>query len=205
MIHRVSFITGALALAAAPLAARADEPPSEPQAPASPVPAASKPAKAAATKKPHVHGANDVVVLPEHRLIEWTMEVLDGPEFRLSAYRGKVVFVNVFATWCGPCRIEQPMVVAFANAHPDDTVVIGVDVKEEDNLVRAYRKKYAIPYPIAMDRYDRRVRGIYREGRMVFPTTIVFKPDGTLSCAWKGDRDREWFEYERLVALGEAE
>ena len=131
------------------------------------------------------------------------MDVLDGPPFQLSAYRGKVVFVNVFATWCGPCDAEQPGVVAFARAHADDTVMIGVDVREEDDDVRRYRKKYAIRYPIAMDRYDKRVRGIYREGKMVFPTTIVFKPDGTLSCAWAGTADRDWFEYERKVALGE--
>jgi thiol-disulfide isomerase/thioredoxin len=218
MITRVRFVLAAAsALAGIPLVARAEDPASAPSgepspAAGSPAPAASaEPArkkaakpKAEATEPPHVHGANGVVTLPEHRKIEWVIEVLDGPEFRLSAYRGKVVFVNVFATWCGPCQKEQPAVVAFANAHAEDTAVIGVDVKEEDNDVRAYRKKYAIAYPIAMDRYDKRVRGIYREGKMVFPTTVVFKPDGTLSCAWEGTAGREWFEYERKVALGEA-
>ena len=86
-------------------------------------------------------------------------ETLDGPRFRLEAYRGKVVFLNVFATWCPPCRAEQPDVVAFAAAHPDDTAVIGIDVREEDNTVRAYRKKFAIPYPIAMDRHEEGTRG----------------------------------------------
>jgi thiol-disulfide isomerase/thioredoxin len=190
MMQRVSFLAGAIAsVAALPSVAAAKPGPS----PSSPAPEPSE--------KPHVHGPNGVVTLPEHRVIEWTSEVLDGPEFRLSAYRGKVVFVNVFATWCPPCRVEQPIVVAFANAHTDDTAVIGVDVREEDNDVRAYRKKYGIPYPIAMDRYDKKVRSIYREGRMVFPTTIVFRADGTLSCAWAGDQDREWFEAEREYAL----
>ncbi len=46
------------------------------------------------------------------------MEVLDSPAFRLSAYRGKVVFVNLFATWCGPCNEEKPVVVAFARGTP---------------------------------------------------------------------------------------
>lgn len=209
MIHRVHFLYGAAALLGGlPAAARADEPTAEPAA--SPVPSPAADAKGAPspkprpTRKPHVHGANGVVTLPEHRTIEWTLDVLDGPEFRLSAYRGLVVFVNVFATWCGPCQEEQPHVVAFANAHAGDTMVIGVDVAEEDADVRKYRKRFTIPYPIAMDRYDKKVRSIYREGRMVFPTTIVFRPDGTLSCAWAGDRSREWFEYEREVALGDA-
>jgi len=164
--------------------------------------AGGRPAEPGATQKPHVHGANGVVLLPEHRLIEWQLEELDGPEFRLSSYRGMVAFVHVFATWCGPCRSEQPAVVTFASAHPEDTVVIGVDVGEEDNTVRAYRKQFGIAYPIAMDRYDKKVRSIYRQGRMTFPTTIVFRPDGMLSCAWAGEASREWFEYERRVALG---
>jgi thiol-disulfide isomerase/thioredoxin len=201
MIQRVHFVLGAAAvLAAVPLIARAEDPAPEPDASESPAPKAASP-KPRPSKKPHVHGPNGVVTLPEHRPIEWTLDVLDGPPFKLSAYRGKVVFVNVFATWCGPCQEEQPGVVAFARAHPDDTVVIGVDVREEDNDVRKYRKKYDIPYTIAMDRYDRKVRSVYREGRMVFPTTIVFRPDGTLSCAWAGDRNQKWFEYEREAAL----
>ena len=211
MIQRVHFVLGAAALCAGlPAVAQGDEPSPEPAA--SPVPsAAAEPSSAPGTtkpakkKKPHVHGPNGVVTLPEHRVMEWTMESLDGPEFRLSAYRGLVVFVNVFATWCGPCRVEQPSLAAFARAHAGDTMVIGVDVREEDNDVRKYRKQYDIPYPIAMDRYDKKVRGIYREGRMVFPTTIVFRPDGTLSCAWAGSVTREWFERERDYALGNAE
>lgn len=183
-----------------------DETPTAPEPSPLTSPAAGKQSpprspKPRASKKPHVHGRNGVVTIPENRVIEWTSEVLDGPDFKLSAYRGLVVFVNVFATWCGPCRVEQPGLVAFARAHTEDTAVIGVDVKEEDSDVRSYRKKYEIPYPIAMDRYDRKVRSIYREGRMVFPTTIVFRPDGTLSCAWAGDVNREWFERERDYAL----
>ena len=183
MISRVSFVLGgAASCALLPLAAAA-----------APRPASSP--------KPHVHGANGIVTLPENRPVEWTSEVLVGPEFRLSRYRGKAVFVNVFATWCGPCRAEQPDVVAFANAHADDTAVIGMDVREEDNAVREYRKTFDIPYPIAMDRMDRTVRSVYRHGEMIFPTTIVFRPDGKLSCAWAGSRTREWFENEREYAL----
>jgi thiol-disulfide isomerase/thioredoxin len=211
MFSRVHFVLGAaFSLAGIPLVARGDEPPAAPTEAPEPEPSPQPGAQAASpkprrAKKPHVHGPNGVVRLPEHRPIEWSLDVLDGPPFKLSAYRGKVVFVNVFATWCPPCREEQPAVVEFAHAHADDTVVVGVDVNEEDNDVRKYRKKFDIPYPIAMDRYDKVVRGVYREGKMVFPTTIVFKPDGTLSCAWAGEASRAWLDYERKVALGLAQ
>ena len=154
------------------------------------------------TVKPHVHGPNGATKLPQHRVIEWTMEVLDGPRFHLSAYRGLVVFCNVFATWCPPCRVEQPDVVAFARAHTVDTAVIGIDIGEEDNDVRAYRKKFDIPYPIAMHRERGTVPAIFQKD-IVFPTTIVFDQDGMLSCASMGDHPRAWFESERAYALGD--
>ena len=192
MISRVRFVLGAASsLAALPAVAR--EARAAPSAKPSPEPSASE--------KPHVHGSNGITRIPEHKPVEWKMEVLDGPEFRLSAYRGKAVFVNLFATWCGPCNVEQPIVVAFANAHPDDTAVIGIDVQEEDNDVRAYRKKFTIPYPIAMHRDRFSVPAIFKETTLIYPTTLVFRLDGTLSCAWMGDVDRAWFEAEREYAL----
>ena len=147
-----------------------------------------------------MHGANGVTSIPENRPVEWTMEVLDGPRFRLGDYRGKAVFCNVFATWCPPCNAEQPDLVAFAAAHADDTAVIGIDIDEEDDTVRAYRKKFAIPYPIAMHRQHGTVPAIFNQ-RIAVPTTIVFRPDGTLSCAWLDERPRAWFEAERTYAL----
>jgi thiol-disulfide isomerase/thioredoxin len=133
------------------------------------------------------------------------METLDGPEFRLGAYRDKVVFVNIFATWCPPCNKEQPNFVAFAREHAEDTAVIGLDYAEEDNVVRRYRAHYAISYPIAIDRRRTMVPAVVVPGHLALPTTIVFRPGGTLSCAWTGDSDRATLEMERLAALAESD
>ncbi|MDQ6941347.1 MAG: TlpA family protein disulfide reductase [Candidatus Eremiobacteraeota bacterium] len=196
MIARVEFVLGAASsLAALPSVVRADEPEPPPSAAPSPSPQPTP------SRKPHVHGANGLIRIPENRPVEWKMEVLDGPEFRLSAYRGMAVFVNVFATWCGPCREEQPVMVAFARAHPDDTAVIGIDVYEADNDVRAYRKKFEIPYPIAIHRSRMTVPAIFKNDSLIYPTTLAFRPDGTLSCAWSGGRTRAGFEDEREYAL----
>ena len=201
MISRVHFVLGAASsLAALPVAGRAEEPTPAPSADPTSMPS-PLPSASPRTIHKHVHGANGVTRIPENRTVEWKMEVLDGPEFRLSAYRGKVVFVNVFATWCPPCRAEQPAVVAFAQAHADDTAVIGVDVDETDDAVRAYRKKFEIAYPIAMNRSRMSVPGIFKNDSVLFPITLVFRPDGKLSCAWTGSRSRAWFEAEREFAL----
>jgi thiol-disulfide isomerase/thioredoxin len=211
MIRRVSFIVGAASFVTAlPVVACPDEPAPEvapsPSAVPSPSAAPSKRKAAPAprsTEAPHVHGNNGVTSIPEHRRVEWGLEVLDGPRFRLSEYRGKAVFINLFATWCGPCRTEQPGLVAFARAYPDDTAVIGIDLWEEDNEVRDYRKKFAIPYPIAMHRERGTLPAIFRQQKLAYPTTLVFRPDGVLSCAWQGDVNVAWFEMERRYALAE--
>ena len=178
-VRRAAFLLAAGAFAAVPRAAVAET----------------------AAKKPHQHGANGIVTVPENRPLELTMQVLDGPDLRLSTYAGKVVFLNVFATWCPPCRAEQPELNAFAAAHPDDTVVVGLNYREEDYEVRKYRGLFRVAYPIAMDRQGRIVPSIFPNHHMLFPMTMVVRPDRTLSCAWRGDRDRDWFEREREAAL----
>jgi thiol-disulfide isomerase/thioredoxin len=133
------------------------------------------------------------------RPVNIKIRVLDGPDFQLDKHLGSVVFLTFFATWCGPCQMEQPEFVAFAAAHRDDTVVVAVDSDESDDTVRAWRKKYAIPYPIAMDE-----KGLYQETlapKVIFPTTIVFDPNGFVSDWWYHTADRDDLEAARTKAL----
>jgi thiol-disulfide isomerase/thioredoxin len=205
MIDRAVFIAAtASVLVAVPIAARPDEPAPELSPSPSPTPAKRQTTpKPRPTEAPHVHGNNGITNIPDKKHVNWNMEVLDGAPFRLADQRGKVVFVNLFATWCPPCRVEQPDLVAFARAHPDDTAVIGIDLWEEDNTVREYRRKFGIGYPIAMHRAKGSLPSVFRVQQLAYPTTVVFRPDGTLSCAWDGNVNRPWFELERRYALGE--
>jgi thiol-disulfide isomerase/thioredoxin len=130
---------------------------------------------------------------------EFKIRVLDGPDFQLTQHRGRVVFFNVFATWCPPCNEEMPDLLAFAAAHTDDTDVVGIDVGEYDNTVRAFRKKWHIPYTIAMDPSQRYFGYIAKSG--AFPMMFVFRPDGTLFATWAGEQSRDWFETARRQAI----
>jgi thiol-disulfide isomerase/thioredoxin len=152
---------------------------------------------AVTTVPPHKHGLNGAL-LPPNRPINLRVRVLDGPDFALETQRGSVVALNFFATWCPPCREEAHDVVAFATAHVADTTVVSINLRETDDRVRAWRKTYAVNYPIAMDE-----RGILftNLGLKGIPTTLFFRPDGSISCVYLGPLNADELEAERVLAL----
>lgn len=76
---------------------------------------------------------------------------LDGRRWTLSDGRGRLVWVNFWATWCPPCRTEMPMMQRLADAYGDRLLILGVDFGEEPSAVRQFVDRYGIGYPILLD------------------------------------------------------
>jgi thiol-disulfide isomerase/thioredoxin len=90
--------------------------------------------------------------------------------------RGHVTFVNVFATWCPPCRTETPDLVRFAaDAAKHGIAVIGIDRAESARQVDAFRSQYGITYPYLIDS-GRDTKTVL--GARAMPTTIVVDAHG---------------------------
>jgi thiol-disulfide isomerase/thioredoxin len=145
----------------------------------------------------HEHGPNGLTLSTTVPL-DLTFVTVDGSIFRLADHRGKLVVVNLFASWCGPCNAEAPDVTAFAAAHPDDTIVVSVDVGESASTARAFQERYAIDYAVASDESSSVYKSI---GMRAYPTTLFVRPDGCLSCAFVGQLARADLESERTYAL----
>jgi cytochrome c biogenesis protein CcmG/thiol:disulfide interchange protein DsbE len=80
---------------------------------------------------------------------DFTVELIDGGTFTLSEARGQPVIVNLWASWCAPCREEIPDISEFATANPDVTVV-GVAVQDPEKSAREFAATIGATYPLAL-------------------------------------------------------
>ncbi len=107
-----------------------------------------------------------------------TMETIDGASVSMADQLGKVVLVNFWATWCGPCREEIPYLVQLAARYPDHLTVIGVS---EDaggaDLVAAFAAQYGVNYPIVMSTPE--IKRAF-PGVVALPTSFVVDPEGRI-------------------------
>jgi len=132
----------------------------------------------------HVHPAASV----GKPLPDLTLETMDGSSERLQPAHGRVTFVNVFATWCPPCKAETPDLVSFAAAWASRGVeVIGIDQQETPAQVAAFRARYRIGYPVLIDT-GRATKDLL--GARVIPRTIVVDGSGVVRTVFSGPMTR---------------
>ncbi|MFN3337083.1 MAG: TlpA family protein disulfide reductase [Thermomicrobium sp.] len=108
-----------------------------------------------------------------------------GAAIRLADYRGKIVVLNFWASWCPPCREEAPILREFARRYAESGVVIvGIDVWEKNwNDGRAFLDEFGVPYPNA---YDTEGRVTIDYGVSGVPETFFISPDGRLLGKYTG-------------------
>lgn len=118
----------------------------------------------------------------------------DGKTYRLSDYRGKVVVLNFWATWCPPCRYEMPsMERAHQKVQGEDIVILAVNVGESADQVFAFTGQYPVTFPLPLDT-DSAV--IQKYPVIGLPTTFIIDPRGIITHRAIGGR--EWDD-ERLL------
>lgn len=115
---------------------------------------------------------------------------LDGGAIPSESFRGKLVVLNIWATWCSPCRREMPALERLGRLlDPQRFAVIGLSVDEDEHVVREYLNDKGITFARFIDKDLKIVRDLLGVG--VYPTTILIAPDGTLIGQMVGPRQWE--------------
>jgi thiol-disulfide isomerase/thioredoxin len=106
----------------------------------------------------------------------FSVQDLDGRALSPADWNGKVVLLNFWATWCGPCREEIPMLIALQEHYRDQLVVVGLSVDERPAAdVKQFAKQMGINYPVAIA--DRALQDAFG-GISAVPATFVINPQG---------------------------
>lgn len=143
-----------------------------------------------ATKGPEVPALPVLTEAPRvgHLAPDFLLPTLDGRQVRLSDYRGHVVFLNFWATWCGPCRVEMPaMERLYREFRPKGFAVLAISTDVEGATVtKPYRDSLGLTFTIAHD--PEMVAGrLY--GVRTLPVTFLVNRDGVITHQIFGARD----------------
>jgi thiol-disulfide isomerase/thioredoxin len=176
---RIGLIASALILVAAIASAfyrsNTEAPNPAAEAPSSPSPSAVP--AAAASKAPNNPAAP---LMAPARVLETSFPTLDSKPQRLADYAGKIIVVDIWATWCGPCRVEIPHLVELAKEFKGRGVkVIGLtteDPAKDSEKVREFAREFKINYPIGFANGEFALH--LMQGRDVIPQTYVIGRDG---------------------------
>lgn len=131
--------------------------------------------------------------------IDFTLKTLGGTLVRLSDYPGKVVLVNIWAPWCGPCRAETPGFVSLYEKYKQKGFeVIGVAVNTNESEVRSFISKYGIRWPVGIG------EAIAAQfGTTAIPDNYLFGLDAKIVKHWIGLTTEEELQLAIEQALNE--
>jgi len=136
-------------------------------------------------------------IAPSTAAPDFTLRTMSGPNLRLSEQRGRVVMVNFWATWCGPCRQELPQLNRlYEKYRASGFVMLGVNVDEDVRKAAEVAGKLGVTFPVLLDT-DKAVSRLYDLSTM--PSTVLIDRDGKVRHVHRGYQTGVEENYDRQI------
>ena len=127
----------------------------------------------------------------------FTLKSSNGKNLKLSEYRGQVVMLNFWASWCAPCRQEMPLLEdLYKKYNKLGFTLLGVNVEEDSNKALTLLRSIKVSFPILLDNKNM-VSKLYKVSAM--PTTVIIDRDGNLRYLHQGYKPGYERDYEKQV------
>jgi len=134
---------------------------------------------------------------PPEEAEDFTLKTLKGGTVSLKDYRGRLIFLNFWATWCGPCRAEMPsMQRLWEEFKEEDFVILAINIQEESKLVSSFMNERGLSFPVLLDEKGKVARSYGIRG---IPTTFFLNPEGEIIGKAVGARDWDSEESFELI------
>jgi thiol-disulfide isomerase/thioredoxin len=139
---------------------------------------------------------NDTSVVGKMAPLHYTLKDLNGVDVKLSSFKGKVILLNFWATWCGPCKVEIPDLVELQNQYAGDLVVLGfLSLDPVTKGTHEFIREYKMNYPILDGNGREEVEDAF--GPMWgLPTSVIIDREGKIVKKHSGIASKAQFERE---------
>jgi len=128
---------------------------------------------------------------------DFALKSSSGKNLRLSEHRGEVVMINFWATWCGPCRQELPLLNRLHEQYRKaGFTLLGVNIDDRPDAAQTMARKLGITFPVLFDT-EKRVSGLYDVNAM--PSTVLIDRDGKVRYIHLGYRAGYETSYESQI------
>lgn len=133
--------------------------------------------------------------------LDFTVKDMNGAEVRLADFKGKVILLNYWATWCGPCKVEIPDLIALQEQYRDSgLVVLGVSQDDDPETLRTFAAAHKMNYPVLVGRDQPEL--LDAQGPLWgLPTSYVIGRDGAICTRHVGPATKDEFEREIKALL----
>jgi peroxiredoxin len=132
--------------------------------------------------------------------LNYTVKNMNGESVHLASYKGKIILLNFWATWCPPCKVEIPDLIALQNEYKDDIVVLGFSVDDTADQLKPFADEYQMNYQVLVGLGHENIQEAY--GPMWgIPVTIIIDRNGTVAKKQSGIRSKEQIEREIKALL----
>lgn len=132
-------------------------------------------------------------VEPEDIVPDFTLKAMDGQNLRLDEFRGQVILINFWASWCGPCRQEMPILQKIHERYePLGFTVLGVNVDEQQEKARRIADRMALNFPLLLDTAQT-VSEAYEVNAM--PFTVLVDRNGKINYIHRGYKPGDENQY----------
>jgi thiol-disulfide isomerase/thioredoxin len=143
---------------------------------------------------------DDVKATGKPAPLHFTLKDMNGTDVQLASFKGKVILLNFWATWCGPCKAEIPSLVELQHQYGDDLVVLGFSVDDTVEKMRPYAAQYKINYPLLVGNGREDVQDAF--GPLFgIPVSVIIGRDGKIAKKHSGIATKAQFEREIKALL----